>query len=145
MLTSALGPQGHLSGHSARSKHITLCRLYSWTKGNFMMRNHSMAAVPGQSDVLITSMDLVFSKSSVLFFLHHQDTVSYYNSRTLSYQVLKQCTALTETWISYVKSTGMRVNTGYINSTTGTSSNKGIMRFYIHRNQREVGGQEFHI
>ena len=73
-------------------------------------------------------------------FFHHQDTVSYYNSRTLSYQVLKKCTVLTEIWISYVKSTGMRVNTGYINSTIGTSSNKGIMRFYVHRNQREVGG-----
>ena len=44
--------------YSAWSKHIMLCRLYSWTASNFMIRNHSTAAVPG---LIISDVNFNFS------------------------------------------------------------------------------------
>ena len=35
--------------YNAWSKHSMLCRLCRWTESNFMVRNHSRAAVPGRN------------------------------------------------------------------------------------------------
>ena len=60
----------------------------SWTECELMIINHSTAAVAGLITFYVlfaTTVVVFFSKSSVLLFLHHLDTVSYQNlvSRTL--------------------------------------------------------------
>ena len=49
--------------YSAWSKHIMLCRLNSWTKSNFMIRNHSTAAVPW---LIISDVNFNFSWAGLI-------------------------------------------------------------------------------
>ena len=94
-----IGLQGHfvLAGVSGHVYFVhsqstsSFVGLESRTRSNFVIRNHSVAAVPGTTD-------FVFCKSDVLF-LHHQDTVllKFGLQDTLSFKVLqKMCNTVTK-------------------------------------------------
>ena len=63
-----------------------ICRLYSWTEGNFMiitlqqLFQHWLSVMwTSAFHVLSTTIDFVFCKSGIQLFLHCQDTASYQN------------------------------------------------------------------
>ena len=51
---------------SAQSKHIMLCRLYSWSKGSFMIRSHPVTAVLF-TRLIISDVNFSFSWASLAY------------------------------------------------------------------------------
>ena len=96
----------YIDMYGARSKHIMLCRLYSWTESKFMTRNHSTAAVPELTVSGVNFNFFLFSHNHEFYYLQtwcptvpassgHQIIIKFYLQDILSSKVLKQCVTLT--------------------------------------------------